>query len=258
MIEINDKTQLKIRNKHQLPSYYCLSHIKFDLEKLRQEVCQLEGHFTSVYESNKSFCSNNSALAESVYSHFEQVSLTECRYEDTVSSENRSQSLSDDPAGRGRQDLGKLSQYKVRMSGDVDPRLVERNYTKPTDLLKGTYIEKCLRQFKSTVTRVRLVKLKAGYLVPAHIDYDPSYAVRVLLPIETNKFCMNFLWRKGVHEPMHLPANGSPWFFNVGFSHGVGNYGPTDRITLMISLDGQEDLQNIGDFQWKPPTSSNQ
>ena len=132
----------------------------------------------------------------------------------------------------------------------LDPRLNERNYTKPTKFLKNSYFEECLQQFKAKVTRVRLVRLKAGCLLPAHIDYDPSFAVRILVPVQTNEFCVNYIWRRAEIESTYMKADGRPWFLNTGFPHGVGNYGQSDRITLMISLTGQEDLEEIGDYKW--------
>ena len=90
--------QTLLRKKHQLPSFYKLNRLQFDIEKLKQETKKISDQFTDIYNSNKSFCVNNITLAESVYSHFEQISLTECKYEDHALSKEQCESLSLDPS----------------------------------------------------------------------------------------------------------------------------------------------------------------
>ena len=41
-------------------------------------------------------------------------------------------------------------------------------------------------QFKCGKMRVRITKLDAHTDVPMHIDYDPTYATRVVIPVYTN------------------------------------------------------------------------
>lgn len=234
----------KLLKKYDLPSCAPLDGLEFNVQKLRDELLGLEDSFVSVYESNKEFCANNHHLANQVYSHFEQISLTEFQSDATIPTAKECESLAADPTG-GSATRSRLESYRLKLKGNVKPELIERNYTKPTDLYSGSYFQECANRFLSKPTRVRLVRLNPGQVLPAHIDYDPSYAVRVLVPIVTNDRCINMVWRKGVPESYYIPADGRPYFLNVGFAHGVANFGEKPRYTLMISLDGQEDIQSL-------------
>jgi hypothetical protein len=92
--------------------------------------------------------------------------------------------------------------------------------------------------------RVRITKLEAGKQIPWHIDYDPSYATRIIIPIYTNTMVENWFKVKGVETNVHLEA-GKAYFLNTGFSHAVFNNSYMSRIALMFSLDGQDDLETI-------------
>ena len=90
-----------------------------------------------------------------------------------------------------------------------DPELDERRYTKMVDWVKGTYIEEVLN------------------------TYPDCY----------------FMFKRtenGEEERIHLPADGSCYFFNQGAYHGAFNKGLTDRNHLTIAVDGQEDISWIG------------
>ena len=96
--------------------------------------------------------------------------------------------------------------------------------------------------------RVRITKLAPGKEIPYHVDYDPTYAVRVIVPIFTNKGVKNFFKIRDEIKEYHLEA-GQAYFLNTGFSHAVENQSDEPRIALMFSLDGQEDLDNITEIQ---------
>lgn len=237
-----------LRTKMELPNYYKLTKFKYDPELLRLALKKFESDFTNVLESNGVLCSANHKLAHSVYDHYEQVSLTtfngptkpislaDCeRIGETVSSE-----LVAD----------KVKKYQLKKTNQTGiPELDERNYNKPSEAYLQSYFYQCTQQFKSQVTRVRLVKLKAGQEVNWHIDYDPTYAVRIIIPVITNDKVINKTNRRGVIEEVHMPADGHAWFLNPGFSHYVVNNGEEDRVVLMISLNGQDDLEEIPSAQ---------
>lgn len=230
--------------KYDLPSCSPIPDLQFDINRLRSELEKLEDNFVSVYQSNKSFCSNNHSLAEKVYSHFEQVSLTIFDEEAITPNAQECHSLGNNPS-QDKKVMSKHQKYRYKLSNDIRADLNEKNYTKSTELYKNTYLEECVKSFKAPATRVRLVKLNPGQVLPAHIDYDPSYSIRVLVPIVTNDRCINMVWRRGKQESYYIPSNGKPYFLNVGFSHGVANFGDQERVTLMISLNGQEDIKKL-------------
>ena len=92
---------------------------------------------------------------------------------------------------------------------------------------------------------MRLTTLNAGKAIEPHIDYNVNYAVRIIVPIYTNKECFNVFWIKGKQVKIHIPADGHPWFLNVGLKHAVENRGASDRTVLMFSLAGTEDIQHL-------------
>ena len=236
---------LQSKRKHLLPSYHRLSKFSFDIERLKAEVLQMSGLFKNVIESNKELCANNHELVATVYDHYEQVSLTTFNGPASENFTEDTCAVLGETAGTDEV-LSKHRKYKLKLQRRTDfPQLDERNYNSPTSAYTGSYIEECIQQFGCPVMRVRLVKLKAGEKVDWHIDYDPSYATRIIIPVITNPGVVNLTKRKGVIEEKHLEADGSPWFLNTGYSHSVENRGSSDRIVLMCSLEGHSILDDI-------------
>ena len=124
-------------------------------------------------------------------------------------------------------------------------RLNEKSYNEPTQSYKSSYFYNVVNSFKEKAIRVRLTKIKAGTGIPPHIDYDPSYATRVIVPIVSSKEVVNQFWVKNSLQEYNLPADGSAYFLNVGFRHAVINRSQQDRTCLMFSLDGQGDLLEL-------------
>ena len=120
----------------------------------------------------------------------------------------------------------------------------ERNYQEIVDWAKGTYIEEVLNNFFiSKTTRTRLIIMKPkGFILP-HMDYNTSYSVRYHIPIQTNPWSYMGIQRKNeLPEVKHLPADGGVWFINQGWKHSAWNFGETNRIHLIVSVMGQDDL----------------
>ena len=81
-----------------------------------------------------------------------------------------------------------------------------------------------------------------GFILP-HMDYNTSYSVRYHIPIQTNPWSYIGIQRKNeLPEVKHLPADGGVWFINQGWKHSAWNLGQTDRIHLIVSVMGQDDL----------------
>jgi hypothetical protein len=157
------------------------------------------------------------ALSKSVYDNFKQINLTELNGEE----------------------LPYTDSIKERLR-----RSEEKLYNKPNDKLIGSYFEEIVDQFKCDKMRVRITKLDGHTDVPMHIDYDPTYATRVVIPVYTNEKVKNRFKVKGEEVETYLEA-GKAYFFNTGFAHGVFNEGDEPRIAFMFSLDGQDDISNI-------------
>ena len=228
--------------KYYLPLYCPLSKYQFDINQIQKEVDHLSNHWTDVLQSNQELSSNHSDLVKKLYNHYEEISLT--------SYNGNTKNLATSFSNKQRPAKSKHNEYKTKSSRRFDkPELDERNYDQITSIYKDTYIRKCVESLGGKSARVRLVKLKAKKEVNWHIDYDPSYAVRLVLPIYTNSQVLNFFKKKNQTYQVHIPSNGIPWFLNTGFPHRVVNNGITDRVLLLCSLMDCEELidyiQNI-------------
>jgi len=160
---------------------------------------------------------NHEKLVKDVYNNFEQINLTE---------------LDGDP-------MPYTDNIKKRIR-----RREETLYNKKTEDYIGSYFENIVEQFDAPAMRVRITKLAPKTEITFHIDYDPSYATRIIIPIYTDKKVKNlFKVRKNIEE-YNLKA-GKAYFINGGFAHSVKNESENSRIALMFSLDGQNDLEIV-------------
>ena len=205
------------RTKYKLPTHGELKHINIDLDKLQAATDKLANEYVDVKTANKMLCDNHLALSKSVYDNFKQINLTELN----------------------GKELPYTDSIKERLR-----RGEEKLYNKPNDKLIGSYFEEIVDQFKCDKMRIRITKLDGHTDVPMHIDYDPTYATRVVIPVYTNPKVKNRFKVRGKEVETHLEA-GKAYFFNTGFTHGVFNEGDEPRIAFMFSLDGQDDITDI-------------
>jgi hypothetical protein len=209
---------MEARTKYKLPTHGELKHIDIDLDKLQAATDKLAAEYVDVKTANKMLCDNHMALSKSVYDNFMQINLTEFG---------------------GDEELKYTDSIKERLR-----RGEEKLYNKPNDKYIGSYFEEITSQFKCDKMRVRITKLDPGTDVPMHIDYDPTYATRVVIPVYTNPKVKNRFKVRGEEVETHLEA-GKAYFFNTGFAHGVFNESDEPRIAFMFSLDGQDDITDI-------------
>ena len=214
-------------------------HIQFDLTKLRQALIPFSSQFTDIYEANKGLHLNyDDNLVSSVKDYFFQVSLTKSSV--PVPMDFSLKNYKNDDRGSHTQ------KYRKAISRRTDfPWLDEHNWNVPTKPFQDSYFYKCVQRFKNSAIRVRLTTINAGKIVTPHIDYDINYAVRIVVPIYTNKQCWNCFWLKGQKLKFHIPADGHPYFLNVGLKHSVENRGKKNRIAFMFSLAGVDDILHL-------------
>ena len=124
------------------------------------------------------------------------------------------------------------------------PIMDERNYTKRNDKCVG-YWNEILDTFKSQPTRTRLANCAPHFGIDPHIDYNTSYSIRVHIPIITNQDSFLCVKVDGKTHKMHCPADGRVYFMNTGLVHWAENNGDTERVHLVISLNGQEDIKDM-------------
>jgi hypothetical protein len=170
-------------------------------------------------------------IGKGVSEYYRQLSLTEYNgYADNIKPNNKS-----------------IATYKastIKNSKKYNPVLDERNYTKRKDICSG-YWNTILDTFKSPVTRTRFAFLAPNHKIKPHIDYNTTYSIRIHIPIITNPDSYLCAYNHdGTIMKHHCPADGGVWFLNTGMMHWAENNGSSPRIHLIISLNGQDDLQH--------------
>ena len=170
--------------------------------------------FVDVRTANPGLCMNHEDLVKDVYDNFEQINLT------TPS-----------------EVLPHTSSIKERLR-----RREEHLYNVQTDDYRDSYFKQIVTQCKAPASRIRITKLAAGKIIPFHVDYDVSYAVRCIVPIYGDNNTVNLFKRDGELEAYNLTC-GNAYFLNIGYPHAVVNISDKPRIALMFSLDGTDDLR---------------
>lgn len=191
-------------------------NLNIDLDILRQKTENLVEKFTDVRTANPMLCMNHEELVKDVYDNFEQINLT------TPS-----------------EILPHTSSIKERLK-----RREEHLYNVPTEDYTDSIFEEIVTQCKAPASRIRITKLAAGKIIPFHVDYDVSYAVRCICPIYGGENVVNLFKRNNKIEAYNL-EDGNAYFLNIGYPHAVVNMSNKPRIALMFSLDGTDDLEHI-------------
>ena len=232
--------------KHLLPASSILEHCAMDEATLRELVeciTQLQSEFKTPIEVNKKLCSVHNELTHTSYKNFYQISLTD------TSADN--QEVTFEELDKINEDLtagSMIDSYrrKQQLSTEENNPMNETTFTVKTEVYKRyeTLFNTVLNKFKGTPTRMRLVKLEAGASITPHIDYDPSYSVRVIIPIMAEPECVNLFWVKNKVEAVNFTP-GNAYFLNTGFKHAVINYSNKDRYTFMISLKDTKDIDHL-------------
>jgi len=199
--------------KHQLPTIMNFN-LDVDLDRLQKECDALAEKFVDVRTANPMLCDNHMTLVEQVYDNFEQINLT------TPS---------------------EILPYEASIKERLRRR-EEHLYNVPTQEYTDSYFEHVVTQLKAKASRVRITKLAPGKVIPFHVDYDVSYAVRCICPIYTDRNVVNLFRRDDKLEAYNLEP-GKAYFLNIAYPHAVVNMSDKPRIALMFSLDGQDDLQ---------------
>ena len=119
-----------------------------------------------------------------------------------------------------------------------DPELYEKDFTQKTKIYGG-YIQEVLGKFHHPISKVRILELKRGGLVVPHVDFPYYRHIRLHTVLQTDE---KSFWSVG-GETLQLPADGQWYWFDVGKTHAVWNYGRSDRIVLNLNLSLYEDKE---------------
>ena len=235
--------------KFNYPACAVLTNVKFDIERLRSEVASLNEQWVNVFQANRGLCATHQDLAQDYHDHFDQINLT--YFEPSL---NDFMDLTDLKAEckliANSDSLGitKTQRHRTKINrlDTLPPAMNEHNWFHPLPIYENSYIKQAIdNQFKAKPIRVRLTRLKAGKYLTPHIDYDTTYAVRIIVPISGTNGVTNVFWPKNQRQELNMIADGSAYFLNVGYKHSVEHNGSEDRVALMFSLPTQEDIQDL-------------
>lgn len=232
--------------KHLLPTHSIVEHLQLEpslLAELQTCVCELETEFKSALEVNKKLCGVHYDLTNEVYKNFFQISLTDSELPNEEVTIDDLEMIDKEFHKEGK--IKGMRQKKM-LSTDENSIHNEATFVHKTETYKryAPLFDKVLSKFKGTPTRIRLVKLGAGHSITPHIDYDPSYAVRIIIPVFAEPECVNLFWVKNNIESV-LFTPGNAYFLNTGYKHAVTNFSKHDRYTFMISIKGTEDINHL-------------
>lgn len=133
-----------------------------------------------------------------------------------------------------------------KLKQNVSYTMNEHNWTEPQNFYVNTELQKHLNGlFKSKLIRTRFSRMKPGGEVPPHIDYNTTYAVRWILPIDGNEGVDNIFWDKDGNEHILNMKEGRIYFLNIGYRHAVYHRGKNIRHYLIGSLESQEDILHL-------------
>jgi hypothetical protein len=235
-----------IKLKHLLPPFKLLDNIHLSsglIKDLQNLVTNLDDQFKPLIDVNKTASQIHRNLVEDSYENFYEIALTDSAVTNTSIDFNSLKVLDQNL------DLGskaKSFRNKKELMFNENSLLNESLHNIRTKYYEQyqELIDKVVDQFKSKPSRIRLGKVFAGKHISPHIDYDPSYKVRIIIPIISDKDCINTFWVK--NEIISTTFNeGNAYFLNTGYRHAVMNFSKNDRYTLMISLDNQQDIAHL-------------
>lgn len=106
------------------------------------------------------------------------------------------------------------------------PYTIEQSFMTPA--IKGV-----MSKFKSTITKVSIVRLVSKGAIVPHLDFPYYRTIRLHTSIVTNPD----MYYEYHNARYNIPADGSFYFLNAGVHHGVINNGDVDRINLSINLN---------------------
>ena len=168
--------------------------------------------------------SNN--IANDTYNDVEHFHLTECKKTEKL---NSSDSYS----------------TKQKLSRRIPYSMDEHNWDEPVSFYAGTKLQHHLNSaFQDKLIRVRFSRMRPGGVVPPHIDYNTTYAMRFIIPISGNKGVENHFWYNGEHKVVEMEMK-KCYFLNIGYKHAVYHKGNDLRHYLMGSIAGQRDFECI-------------
>lgn len=217
--------------KHKKFEYPAIAELPIepDLNLIREFMNAHQDKWQDNYKAHEGLCTANGKLADVSYGSVDHITLTAPNFK------------ADDAPKTDSFDAFS-AKNKIRKD-NIHPYMDEYNWSTPLDFYKDSDLHKHLTSlFKSSIIRVRISRSQPGFELPPHIDYNTTYAVRFIIPIQGNTGVINKFWYKG-EEIEYEMKEGRAYFLNVGYKHAVYHNGSEPRYYLLGTLGGQEDIE---------------
>ena len=217
---------IREHKKHRFPPFAELP-VKPDVSLISDFMYENYDKWEDNITAHKGLAVASNNIANETYKCVEHFHLTVPKQEDEIELEADDFSLRD------------------KLKKNVSHTMNEHNWNHPASFYAGSELESHLNSlFKANIIRARFSRMKPGGVVPPHIDYNTTYAVRWIMPINGNEGVENKFWYKGEERTLHM-ENGKMYFLNIGYRHAVFHNGSKIRHYLMGSLASQEDILHL-------------
>jgi len=107
----------------------------------------------------------------------------------------------------------------------------------------SSFFESILKSFSTPYTKVRLIELLPGGVIPPHIDYPFMKGIKLHAFLDTNEdvyYDIN-------GETFKTPSDGHFYWLDISKPHSIVNTGKTSRISLCVNLSPYENSRFRGE-----------
>jgi hypothetical protein len=232
--------------KYNYPLCAEIPQLKPDMELIKRFMLEHDNMWLDNFTAHPGITLSNAQVAVDTFHLIDHIALTGPT-EATGDGIDNIAAVPEDAEGRARhtEALGNVIRTKDKLSGKAGHLLNEYNWNKPADFYKDSYLQKHITDlFEAPVIRVRYSKMQPGAQITPHIDYNTTYAVRFIIPIDGNEGVENKFWNRTEENTYNL-EHGKVYFLNIGYKHAVYHNGSKERRYLIGSLGGQQDIESI-------------
>jgi|TARA_R110000764_G_scaffold228610_3_gene319215 hypothetical protein len=223
-----------------------IPQLKPDMELITRFMNENNDQWLDNFTAHPGITLSNAQVAVDTFHLIDHIALTGPSEAEGDGIDNIA-AVPEDAEGRAKHTakLGTVIKTKDKLSGKAGHLLNEYNWGKPAEFYKDSELHEHITDlFKAPVIRVRYSKMKPGAQITPHIDYNTTYAVRFIIPIDGNEGVENKFWLKKEENTFNL-EHGKVYFLNIGYTHAVYHKGTSERRYLIGSLGGQQDIESI-------------
>jgi len=225
-----------------------IPQLKPDMELITRFMNENNDLWLDNFTAHPGITLSNAQVAVDTFHLIDHIALTGPTQPQVINSQLDSLSdIPEDAEARSKltSDLGNVIKTKDKLSGKAGHLLNEYNWGEPAEFYNNSELHNHITDlFEAPVIRVRYSKMQPGAQITPHIDYNTTYAIRFIIPIDGNEGVENKFWLKGEEKTFNL-EHGKVYFLNIGYTHAVYHKGSSERRYLIGSLGGQQDIESI-------------